>query len=449
MQLGRRPTPIITIESIELALKNLDFQHGGEDDVQPLENLILIDDYLQNVTPPSTEEIRSWALHNILVNLLTEHYIELRTSYGLITPEGAGYDETLIFIQQDFQTDTSDELKGWSILFHRYVPPIFGFMMKELAEIASINVRSLRRYQESAIRRLRHLVADAEAVARTRHKKMIMKSAIGEPIIIPLVGRDREVEILISEFDRDISLPILITGSYGIGKSALAAFVTNSLIESKEIDYLIWIKTPKSVRAIENAIWDNVKPYTSKAHWRDIIQEQQLVIVVDDIQKIDTQSNAWKQLLIELQLAFVILISPEIVHDMSNVQVIHLHELTKQASLQLIGIYNSNIDGHQIVQRVGGNPLALQKAAQIYAVSQAYAVDISLSELVKKQLSLLSGTEQYIWFLCATISQGVDSSLIHKFKNGREKFLSLGLSAKRKAICAIDIFYRSRQILSI
>src|SRR5690606_13862582 len=77
MRRGRPIKPHITLDSVNAALKSLDYSSQVQSEPQLLENLLLVDFRLQNSARPSTENVRFWMLQKILVefiiNTLNQH----------------------------------------------------------------------------------------------------------------------------------------------------------------------------------------------------------------------------------------------------------------------------------------------------------------------------------------------------------------------------------------
>lgn len=404
MRRGRPLKPLITTNSLLAALKTLDYSAQAQSGNLALENLQLIDYRLQHAVRPSAEDIRAWMLRKILVDLITQSLNQHR-QYFTFSPvkQNETHDTAIRQLRENFATD-SEYLKGWSLLYLRYVRPEFNFSMQDFADLTSAHRRTLQRYQDTAIHLLRDALTDAEWTVRKSQQQAYLRSRI--PVqITQLIGRDAELNQISSCFEADILKPIVISGEAGIGKTALTAFVANDLIDHRAIDYLLWLKQPDTLSYITNKIWDTVLPYPTQQHWREVLEFQRLLLVIDGIDAINLQSDEWATLLADVQPAFVMLLNPAKPVFAQSVQHIELENLSRIDSLKLIGSYpgkksDNGIKQQEIVDVIGGNPRNLLYATQLHQKNIGVGDDIQ-TQFHRIQFEKLSLQEKGICVLSA------------------------------------------------
>ncbi|MEO1289091.1 MAG: hypothetical protein AAFV93_15105 [Chloroflexota bacterium] len=138
MRRGRPLKPIISIESVKSALKSLDSSAQSEQLLQPLENLVLVDTHLQKEGHINAEDIRGWVLRQILVDTITEQLNYLRGVFRLQDVRvDAPIDVETNYYLQSIRMN-SDLLKGWHLLYLRYVRPELALSMQQLSDTLKI-----------------------------------------------------------------------------------------------------------------------------------------------------------------------------------------------------------------------------------------------------------------------------------------------------------------------
>lgn len=408
MRRGRPLKPTISLESVHAALKSLDYNTLAVSDTQALENLLLVGFRLQNSARPAAEGIHGWMLRKILTEMLLSILNQHRNYFDLqpVTLNNSRA-ITLRQIKEDFKTD-SEHLKGWSLLYCRYVRPELNFSTQELAENTHTHERTLRRYQENAIQRLRDTLIESEWNVRKLQQKSYLRSFIPTQLV-NLIGRDADIKTILTAFQLTKQHPIIISGSHGLGKSALVASIADSMIERAAIDYFVWIQQPQEFSHIPNRIHDILSPYPSKSHWRETLEFQKLLLVIDGIEHLDVRAEEWSELLIQLQSAFVVIINHEKPIFAHNVQHIELDNLSQADSKSLIKTYLDNrVDAQfveQFVDEIGGNPGNLLHAIQ-YVSGNQIQNKVQLASFHKERFESLTDTRQ-VQHVLAHINQGV------------------------------------------
>lgn len=186
MRRGRPLKPIISIESVNAALKSLDYATHSKPGSGALENLLLVDFRLRNSARPAAEDIRGWMLRKILVEMILSNVNKHLSYFGLPSATlNSNRVITLRQIEQGFKTE-SEHLKGWTLLYCRYMCPELNFSMQELAENTHTHERTLRRYQESAILHLRDNLIETEWDVRKFQQKNYQRSLIPEQVFLLL-----------------------------------------------------------------------------------------------------------------------------------------------------------------------------------------------------------------------------------------------------------------------
>ncbi|GAB5491428.1 MAG: hypothetical protein Phog2KO_16430 [Phototrophicaceae bacterium] len=411
MRRGRPIKPVISIESITLALKTLDYTSSSLSETQILESLQLVDFHLQKANRPSAEDIRSWMIRKILVEYITTEVNKIRYYFGLndVSTRHNRQDELKaldLISQQD-----SPELAGWSILYVRYVRPELNFSVQELAESLNITQRTLRRYQEIATYKLRDILIDAEWHIRQYQQLNYLKSLI--PHHIPsLVGREAECKTVLSYLNQASKFPIHIYGEKGIGKSAFCATIAHTLIEEQSLDYLIWLRNPPSINYIINKLWDTLLPYSSDIHWREILSYQHLLLVLEDIDELAIDTQAWANLSADLQGASVILTSKNPQESAVTQYHMPLSPLNPQNSYLLANNFNthnlSDVKIDEIIKEAFGNPQQIIQSAQGMS-------NINPIEYYDELFNGLSESEQIITLLATLSNTGLEVSILEIF----------------------------------
>ena len=161
----------ITTDNVKLALFDR-FQQT--DQMNPLEQLAIIDQILSNSTIPRGVYSRRFALAEILTTIITKELIKHRQVMEIEPrlPE-TSISEAFTAIFLDGKTGNS-ELMGWSWIYYRCVRIDLNIQQKRFCEIVCLDDRTIRRYQDKTIRRIVDILLDKEWKARER--QFVMKS---------------------------------------------------------------------------------------------------------------------------------------------------------------------------------------------------------------------------------------------------------------------------------
>jgi DNA replication protein DnaC/tetratricopeptide (TPR) repeat protein len=427
MRRGRRRKPSISVESIEAALKTLGHSAAEAPEAIALQNLALVDLYLENPARPSSEDLRAWALRSLLAQFITDALSEQRRFFDLASASITENRRTALKrIQQDSLCG-SDILMAWSILFYRYVRPELAISVSELAASTNIHERTLRRYRHDALLRLRDYLTKAEWEAREVNQRRMLRARIPEKVA-KLVERDAEFNQVIESLKQRVTEHFFITGTAGIGKSTFAAAIANWLIEHDDLDYLIWLSNPSRFAEVYNALEDTLLPYPSQANIGELLLEYRTLVVIDDAQSLIMQSEEWLDLLKYLNHALVIICNR--VHVFFPHHIIHIpiQSLSQIATIKLITTYpridSSNpIIQEQIWQTVGGNPRAVDYAVrQIVNGNTIQFGNAALRSIYDDLFEQMDDEQKIMWIHFASLSENINHDMLLLIA-GSEKYV--------------------------
>ncbi|MEO1289947.1 MAG: NB-ARC domain-containing protein, partial [Chloroflexota bacterium] len=238
----------------------------------------------------------------------------------------------------------------------RYVRPELALSMQQLSDIATTHTRMLQRYQNQSTSQLKDILTERETRVRLHHNKQRLRSMIPEELV-SLVGRDDSFNRILNIIAEDVSLPIVVSGVHGIGKSAIIAQVTNTLIDEDWIDTLVWIKSPSSIQQIINQIWNELAPQSSSFNLQELLLYNRFLLVIDDVSLLDTQSEQWTNLTTQLREAVLMCTITNIEKLWLPIHHISLEALSVNSSLELIKKYTGSqaLPDSELLTD-GGNP---------------------------------------------------------------------------------------------
>ncbi|MGB7339215.1 MAG: ATP-binding protein [Phototrophicaceae bacterium] len=371
MRHGRPIKPIISVESVAAALKSLDYSSQSDKLLQPLENLLIVDVQLQQAGRPSAEDVRGWVLRQYLADLITQETNKLRQNFRL-TPVTLHNprDVAAQSLVTSFST-TSDYLKGWHILFLRFVRPELTFAIGELAQMVSTHHRTIQRYQEKATLNLRDLLIQFEWNVRRKHHQIQLHQKIPHPRI-DLVGRNAEIDSIMAHLAKKISYPINLLGESGIGKSALVSEIAYRLGDDYKIDQLLWIHQPTSTAYISNKIWDAITP-ESNEHWRSLIAYTKFLLVIDGVDQIDLASDDFQNLLHDLQQSAVIITQTHHSQSLDRSYTVILEPVSSSQAMNIMLNHHklSVLPESDIIDELQGNPREIIRYAKVMSQPDA------------------------------------------------------------------------------
>ena len=360
-----RLRPIIGSNSVRSALEGLLFQRDQEN---PLFYLTLVDQFLNNADLPLMDNPRRFALHNILISIISQELSSQRQTFQLEAPyESDSLKQAENQIQLDGQQQTP-ELVGWSLLYYRYVRVDLNISPSQYAELANIDPRTFRRHQRMMIEgRLPDILADAEWQARTWHRQLRLHSVLPNADGIYFVGRQQMMKHMLRTLDEIRPQHVLITGAKGIGKTTFVDRVLRQMINADVLDYIIWIPKPRSASQIRHLLHQELHHHDTPFSIRDYSLVHRIAIVLDDISALDHQSIEFGELWQGLSDVVVFITNLVYVPLSSDVRHIVLPEITHQSAKDLIHLMRPDFSNsvtesyaNKVWQYMGGNPFAIK-----------------------------------------------------------------------------------------
>lgn len=364
------PRPFISQENVRAALDAL--LYTSADRAQnPLRFLLLVDEFLTQPDLPPLQDARDFALAHILTNLVTTELNQLRHTLGLslLIP-----DEPLPAVSQRLDIDaqaSSIELLSWDWLYCRYVRVDLNLTPEAFSKAVHIDERTLRRYQQHAVKRLAERIAEEEWAVRAARRKRRLYSEIPGQAGRPLVGRNNLLAQLESRVRINFSQVIYLTGAAGVGKTSLVEALLALLVEADLLDEIVWVQRPASVSFARQAVNQRLLPEAGHISLREYLLLYRAAVVFDDITRLQVEPEHLQQLLKELNPALVILISqrftaiPDAVHlIVPELNQTEAETLTRQLISAGQSFDQDDETMQTIWQQVGGNPLAIQLTAQ-------------------------------------------------------------------------------------
>lgn len=396
--------PLISQDDVHSALDDLLYSSKRRTPT-PLHFLLLID--LELFSRPSVAIAtfqRQFALDDFLIRLISREYHHQRDVYEF--PPLSAHSSRLDALRQLQELIKSPELAGWGLLYYRYVTTEFNLSLDELSCVMSVDERTLRRYFNHGFRRLLEKIIELERAVREQHHKRLLYNEIPKMGNTELVGREAFLDKLITLLRQDSPKHIQITGSAGVGKSALAEATIKALIDTNSTDRLIWVTNPRSVSEIKEILTERLLGEEGRASLRGILTLQPTVIVIDDFENIFSETEALDTFLLQdLAGANVLLIS-RIWVELTNTISFLLPELTYDETEYLIERVTSTqgkvskLQVKEIWDQLGGNPQAIKLMldhALLFDFLQASAYSIKF--IYENIYASLTEELQRAWFV--------------------------------------------------
>jgi len=210
---------LITVEYVRQALDAL--IETGQEGINPLQYLHLVDEYTLKADFSFIQNPRQFALNEILVSLIREHYEHLRSLFDMPVPQ-IGVDlATAAAVTQEDAANSNPDLLGWSWLYFHYVEDSLHISQQWFCDIVKLDDRTVRRYQNNSIGQLTKQLTQLEQEAREVHHRRILTLRLPhQGSISTLFERDHELEIIRNSSSKHIC----VSGVSGIGKSAFVEF---------------------------------------------------------------------------------------------------------------------------------------------------------------------------------------------------------------------------------
>ncbi|MBC6934221.1 MAG: ATP-binding protein [Chloroflexi bacterium] len=406
----RSGEPFISHETVRAALESLLYT-SIEKPLSPLQHLWLVDEYLTHLDIPLIQHDRSFALNAILTEMISDELQALRHNLGLSPLRQDTSADSLLSTLAADAASASPELIGWDWLYCRYVRVDLNISQTTFCSTLHLDERTLRRYQQHALKRFTEKLIQAEWAARVQQRKRRLYSEMpsfsGHNIFI---GRDELLNHILNVLQT--SPHVLLTGAAGVGKTALAQVLLHRQIETQAFEQLIWIGQPETVEFARHQLYERLLPEARRIRLQDYLQLYRVAIVLDGIERLDAE--AFKSLLDELAAAQVILTSRQhfALPDCAHIIVPELSPADAAALFQtwLEINYPEKEDwpDEALWQEVGGNPLAISLMAQnIHIFNREALIAHSVEQLFVESYARLTPEARRAWFALALCPPGV------------------------------------------
>jgi hypothetical protein len=136
------------------------------DQPNPLECLLIVDDYLSHELFPNTPYSRQIALMEILTSIIKEQLIYHRNTMGIPCQlSDSTRQQAIAAIKQDVKTHNR-QLIGWTWIYYRYVRVDLDITQRMFARQTQLNEQTIRRYQEAIFSSITEILIHKEAAAR-------------------------------------------------------------------------------------------------------------------------------------------------------------------------------------------------------------------------------------------------------------------------------------------
>jgi hypothetical protein len=349
----------ITQHNVKAALDALLYS-GHPKAPSPLERLSLVDQAIMDANLPPSPHNRVLALNHTLTSVISDTISKQRRALNLLpSVNNASLTDALAAIAKDVKTD-NPELIAWSWLYYRYVRTDLNISTSTFKRIAYVDERTLRRYQRHAIWRLTVQLIERESTVRRAHQKRRLYTRLPTASSRVLYGRTdalNHVENLLGNF---CPYHFQVIGDAGIGKSVFVQEAIRRLIDEENIDHLIWINNPTSVRQIYRRLSGYIHEQGLHLSIRDYVSCYSVAVVLDSVDKL--------------------------VNDIKNVEYLFADLSTAVLYMTMQTSFSTS----NVIGRVVLSPLDLSDAG-------FFIQDLLRLEYVKDQLSLNEKQISNIW----------------------------------------------------
>lgn len=408
-------TPYISRENVSSALASL--IHNSRDlKSNGLRHLLLVDLLLINPALPSGDNMRDYALKELLVSTIIAVLSDHRAVFLLPPPNQSATingvrDEMAEAVEQG-----SLNLTIWSLLYYRYVRADLGLSVELLSEALAIHPRTLSRYNDEGVELLKDRLINTELAARQAQNHRRLYEALPYPVPVHVFGREQlfqQVQDLLSVVS---PRHFLVTGEAGIGKTTFVQEVLRGEIDANRIDQLIWIEHPPSVHYVRQVIRESLQGENGTIPLRDYLAIYRVALVFDGISAFAVERVELEALLRELGAASVFLINPVHVSLFGLGTHIVVPEITLEAAYELVskltplGEPDERYEYTRLLyEQFGGNPLAFRLGIGFFAGNESLpAIQSQLGDGLLLQLfTSLALDTQRAWCVLSLLGSGI------------------------------------------
>lgn len=302
-------TPYMSRENISGALSSL--IHNSRDlKSNGLRHLLLVDLLLMNPALPPGDNMRDYALKELLVSTITSSLSDHRAVFLLSPPNQSASINGVRHEMAEAVEQGSTILIIWSLLYYRYVRTDLGFSVEVLSEALAIHSRTISRYIEDGIELLKERLISAELAARQAYNHRRLYAALPYPVAVRVFGREELFQQVQQLFGIISPCHFLFTGKAGVGKTTFVQEVLRREIDANRIDQLIWIENPSSVHYARQLIRESFQVENGSFSLRDYLALYRVALVLDGISALGVERSELEALLRELGTASVFFDKP-------------------------------------------------------------------------------------------------------------------------------------------
>lgn len=281
---GNRVPPYVSMSGVRSALDSMLYSESNKC-YDSMLSLALIDAFLLENKIPASEGQRYFALTNLLVDIVSEEYFQLRhVITGTEFPQPATKEDMLNALADDAAL-ANTELITWSVLYARYVLAPLEITLNELQTAYTASSRTIRRYQQHGIQRLTEKLIEKEWRA---YQKLWQNRLLARIPPKPdfTVGRHSQQKVMSRCCHHDQCRIILVTGQPGVGKTHLVRLMLHTCIRQKPPDQVIWFRRPSSLKQVLADLHDQLVVRFWDVSLADYAASHNLIIVLDDAEQV-------------------------------------------------------------------------------------------------------------------------------------------------------------------
>jgi tetratricopeptide (TPR) repeat protein len=394
---------LITVEYVRQALDEL--VKTGQERINPLQYLHLVDDYTLKADFSFFQNPRQFALNEVLVSLIREHYRHLRSLFNMPAPQISVNLATATTIIQEDAAHSNPDLLGWSWLYFHYIEDSLRISQQWFCDTVKLDDRTIRRYQNNSIGQLTKQLIQLEQEAREIHHRRILTLRLPhQGSISTLFERDHELEIIRNSSSKHIC----ISGAPGIGKSAFVEFFLQEKISNDELDKLEWIESPENIEYVRLHLQERLLVENTQITTGEYVLIRRVAIVLDDCELLLDDMPKLESFLRDFSNAYVFLISHAFQAMLDCLQ-INLRELSVFGATALLQQIHTDFDASEnnpyVWQRVGGNPLGIHLLAQNSTIFDIQlATSITLEHVFADMYQSLQNGDRLAWLILALLN---------------------------------------------
>lgn len=374
-------------------------------DIEPLDSLFVVEQHLIERDLPFRPVYRRLVLVDLLCSEISVEYKRQRLSANRQPPSDNLPSEIISqLIFEDLDSSGNPAILGWLWLYLKYVTRIPELRPSVFAQNAYVDHRTLRRYQNLALRQLTARLVRLEIEARTNRRQARLKAQLPRLGRATCIGRDKEIRWITDLFTSDRYRPVVIVGQPGVGKSTLAESIASHLIEKGVLDSVIWLENTHSVPAIEAHLRERFLEDYSTTTIQEFLFLRRVFIVLDNVNPDDTVRFAAE---IQRLYGARLIITCSSILKLADSQTLRLEGITLEASVRLLDYldFRKEIPKSSLVhvaaklhQLTNGNPLQLEEQYRQYILFQTLTpINEGQSDWCRTVYEQISPDSRFAW----------------------------------------------------